>query len=102
MSAGYGEHLFNEIAQDIISSDICVFDAPDLNPNVMIEIGVALTWGIRTLIIREKDWKESPTDISGKTWAAYTDSGRIFNDEDHEEKLISLLEFAILKKRSVS
>lgn len=41
--AGYGEHLFNEIARDIISADIAVFEASDLNPNVMVEMGVALT-----------------------------------------------------------
>jgi hypothetical protein len=35
----------------------------------MIEIGVALTWGIRILIIREKNAKDIPTDISGQTWA---------------------------------
>ena len=45
--AGYvkSEHLFNEIARDIISSDIAVFETSDMAPNVFIEIGVALTWG---------------------------------------------------------
>lgn len=47
LGAGYGEHLFNEIARDIISADIAVFETSDLNPNVMIEMGVALTWGIQ-------------------------------------------------------
>jgi hypothetical protein len=45
LAAGYGEHLFNEICRDIISADIAVFDTSDLNPNVMLEMGVALTWG---------------------------------------------------------
>lgn len=45
LSAGYGEHLFNEIARDIIAADIAVFETSDLNPNVMVEMGVALTWG---------------------------------------------------------
>ncbi len=31
LSAGYGQHLFNEIARDIISADVAVFDASDLN-----------------------------------------------------------------------
>ena len=38
LSAGYGEHLFNNISSDIISADIAVFEASNLNPNVMIEI----------------------------------------------------------------
>jgi hypothetical protein len=53
LRAGYGEHLFNEIARDIIAADIAVFETSDLNSNVMIELGVALTWGIRVLPIRE-------------------------------------------------
>ena len=44
LAVGYGEHLFNEICRDIISADIAVFDTSDLNPNVMLEMGVALTW----------------------------------------------------------
>lgn len=43
LRAGYGEHLFNEIARDIISADIAVFDTSDQNPNVMVEMGVSLT-----------------------------------------------------------
>ena len=47
LHAGMVQHLFNEIARDIIGSDIAVFETSDLNPNVMLEMGVALTWGIR-------------------------------------------------------
>jgi hypothetical protein len=43
LRAGYGEHLFNEIARDVIRADIAVFETSDRNPNVMIEMGVALT-----------------------------------------------------------
>lgn len=43
LHAGYGEHLFNQIARDIISSDIAVFETSDIAPNIFIEIGVALT-----------------------------------------------------------
>ncbi len=46
LATGYGEHLFNEICRDIISADIVVFDTSDLNPNVMREMGVVLTWGV--------------------------------------------------------
>lgn len=55
LGAGYGEHLFNEIARDIISADIAVFDASDLNPNVMLEMGVALTWDRRTICSCERN-----------------------------------------------
>ena len=99
LSAGYGNHLFNEIARDIISADIGVFEASDLNANVMIEIGVALTWGIRVLPLRDKKAPKLPSDISGLTWVEYTNNGLEFLP-DHVRKLISIIEFAIRKKRS--
>lgn len=76
LAAGYGGHLFNQIACDIISSDIVVFDISDRNTNVMIELGVALTWGTRVLLIRDyRSPKDISTDISGQTWAEYSNDG---------------------------
>jgi hypothetical protein len=98
LAAGYGEHLFNEIARDIISADIAVFDTSDLNPNVMIELGVALTWGVRVLPIRLSDQHKPPSDISGQTWAEYSDSATRFVDPDHETKLVKMVERAVRKK----
>lgn len=99
LRAEYGQHLFNAITKDIISADIAVFELSDLNPNVMIEIGVALTWGVATLIIRERSSPTPPSDISGHPWAAYDDNAAIF-DAEHSENLISLLELVLIKKRS--
>ena len=98
LHAGYGEHLFNEIARDIISSDIAVFETSDLALNVFIEIGVALTWGSRVLLIKNENRSVPPTDISGQTYADYRDNGNIFLDEQHSEKLYRMVERAIRKK----
>jgi hypothetical protein len=99
LSAGYGGHLFNEIACDIISADIAVFEVSERNPNVMIELGVALTWGIRVLPIRHKNSPQhTPTDISGQTWAEYLDDGHMF-DSNHDAKIMSMVERASRKKR---
>lgn len=98
LAAGYGEHLFNEIARDIIASDIAVFDTSDLNPNVMLEIGVALTWGVRVLPIRMHSLTPPPSDISGQTWAQYKDNAAEFLDPDHPAKLVRMVERAIRKK----
>ena len=99
LAAGYGEHLFNEICRDIISADIAVFDTSDLNPNVMLETGVALTWGIRVFPIKMKDCPKPPSDISGHTWADYEDSGHIFVDPDHSKKMLRMVERAAKKKQ---
>ncbi|GJM08444.1 MAG: hypothetical protein DHS20C11_07200 [Lysobacteraceae bacterium] len=98
LAAGYGEHLFNEIARDIIAADIAIFDTSDLNPNVMVEMGVALTWGVRVLPIKRKGCAKPPSDISGQTWADYSDSAYTFADPDHGEKVVRMVERAIRKK----
>jgi hypothetical protein len=98
LHAGYGEHLFNEIARDIISSDIAVFETSDLAPNVFIEIGVALTWGSRVFLIKNENRPVPPSDISGQTYADYRDNGKIFIDAQHLEKLYRMVERAIRKK----
>ncbi|MGA9350453.1 MAG: hypothetical protein WBW48_16850 [Anaerolineae bacterium] len=98
LAAGYGEHLFNEIARDIITADIAVFETSDLNPNVMVELGVALTWGIRVLPIKLVGRPKPPSDISGQTWADYRDSGAQFVDSQHMRKLVRMVERAARKK----
>ena len=99
LAAGYGEHLFNDICRDIISADIAIFDTSDLNPNVMLEMGVALTWGIRVLPIKRKGRSKPPSDISGQTWADYDDSGQVFTDPDHFNKMVRMIERAARKKQ---
>lgn len=98
LHAGYGEHLFNEIARDIISSDIAVFETSDMAPNVFIEIGVALTWGSRVFLIKNENRPVPPSDISGQTYADYRDNGKTFVDPQHSEKLYRMVERAIRKK----
>jgi len=98
LTAGYGEHLFNTIARSIIGSDIAVFEVSDQNPNVMIELGVALTWGVRVLPLREKNSPKPPTDIPGQTWIEYEESGGKIIDEEFHRKLEKMIERAISKK----
>ena len=98
LEAGYGEHLFNEIARDIIAADIAVFETSDLNPNVMLELGVALTWGVRVLPIKRAGTQKPPSDISGQTWLDYNDNASTFADAEHDEKLVRMVERAVRKK----
>ncbi len=92
LRAGYGEHLFNQIARSIIAWDIAVFETSDGNPNVMIEMGVALTWGTRVHPIRQESRPEPPSDISGQTWACYRDSGAEWTDPRHFESVVRMVE----------
>lgn len=102
LQAGLGAHLFNSIASSIIGADIAVFDTSDLNPNVMIEMGVALTWGVRVLPVRERNTPSPPSDISGQTWVKYTDSGQsIVESPDFDAQLREMFTRAISKKGRV-
>lgn len=100
LRAGLGEHIFNQIARDIISSDIAVFETSDFNPNVMIEMGVALTWGVRVLPIKAEGKEEPPSDISGQTWANYRDSASEFVGSEYPDRLHAMVRRALRRKRS--
>ncbi len=101
LAGGYGGHVFNEIARNIISADIAVFDASDSNPNVMIELGVALTWGVTMIPIRAEGSEKNryPSDISGHTYLKYRKNGEEWLDTDHPIKLQKLIEGVIARKR---
>lgn len=92
LKAGLGEHLFNQIARDIIGADIAFFETSHLNPNVMLEMGVALTWGIRVVPIKQHTKPKPPSDVSGQTWVDYKDSCQTIMDIDFEKKLIIMIE----------
>lgn len=99
LGAGYGEHLFNEIARSIIGADIAVFESSDLNPNVMLEMGVALTWGVRVLPIRKKGCPKPPSDISGHTWIEYDENFLRIFDNNFDKRLIKMIERIMAHKR---
>jgi len=98
LAAGYGEHLFNQIARGIIGADVAVFETSDLNPNVMLEMGVALTWGVRVLPIKAEGKPVPPSDVSGQTWADYQNSGAEFLGFDHDDRIVAMIERALRKK----
>lgn len=98
LQGAYGAHLFNEIARDIIASDIAVFDTSDHPPNVMIELGVALTWGVAVLPIRVANSPTTPSDISGHTWVDHSVNGSVWHDPSHNTKLVNMVQLALRKK----
>jgi len=98
LAAGYGEHLFNQLARDIISSDIAIFETSDLNPNVMLEMGIALTWGKRVLPIKLQGCPKPPADVSGQTYADYLEDAKSFLAAGHNEEMFAMVERAIMKK----
>lgn len=64
----------------------------------MLEMGVALTWGVRALPIKAEGRPSPPSDVSGQTWVDYRDSALAFVDPDHHSKLLHMVERAVRKK----
>lgn len=100
LGAGLGEHLFNEIARSIIGADIALFETSHLNANVMLEMGVALTWGVRVIPLKEKNHPKPPSDVSGQTWVDYEESGLLISDPKFHERLVKAIERVIAMKGS--
>ena len=98
LKAGLGEHLFNQIARDIISSDIAIFETSDLAPNVFLELGVSLTWGSRVFLLKHRDAPKPSSDISGHTFTEYSDNASDLLDETHIESVYRMVERALWKK----
>jgi hypothetical protein len=100
LQSGIGEHLFNEIARDILSSDVAIFETSDLNPNVMIELGIALTSGTSVVPIRQEDSPNPPSDISGQVWIKYRDSAKTFaSSNDDGAKMFKDLFVRVMKEK---
>jgi len=64
----------------------------------MLEMGVALTWGVRVLAIKKEGCPKPPSDVSGQTWADYENSCERFIDGDHAGKLFRMVQRAARKK----
>lgn len=95
-----GEHLFNEIARDILSADIAIFDTSDLNPNVMIELGIALTSGVSVVPIRQENSPNPPSDISGQTWVQYRESaGHFLASADDGSRMFKDLIIRVMRNK---
>ena len=76
-----------------------MFETSDLNPNVMIEMGIALTWGKKVLPIKQKESPLPPSDISGQLHADYIKDWAVFISKTHQEDLSTMIERAIQEKR---
>ena len=98
LRSGAGEHLFNQIAREILSADIAFLEVSDRNPNVMIELGVSLAAGVSVVLIRSEESPDPPSDISGHTWTKYSDSASNLNFTDTNRELRELIERAITKR----
>jgi len=92
MLAGLGTHGFSRIARDILSADVAVFETSDWNPNVMLEMGIALTWGVAVVPLRRAAARPIPSDVSGQAYVLHEQSAALILSEAFGSQLLDLIE----------
>jgi hypothetical protein len=90
--AGLGTHGFSRVARDILSADVAVFETSDWNPNVMLEMGIALTWGVAVVPLRRAAARPIPSDVSGQTYVLHEQSAALILSEAFGSQLLELIE----------
>jgi hypothetical protein len=96
--AGLRRDGFNRVARDILGADLAVFETSDWNPNVMLEMGVALTWGVPVLPLRRATARPIVLDVSGQGYLLYEDSAARILREGFDDHLVGTIEDAIRMK----
>lgn len=96
--AGLKPDGFNRVARDVIGADLAVFETSDWNPNVMIEMGVALTWGVPVVPLRRAVARPIVLDVSGQGYVLHEDSAAQILCEAFDEQLMGMIEQAIRTK----
>lgn len=75
-----GKIIIEELKSLINGSDICIFEASDLNNNVFIELGLALAYEKPIIILVNSSVPNKiklPSDISGIVYVSYPDMGKL-------------------------
>jgi hypothetical protein len=61
----------SEVQGKLREADFVIADITGANPNVMIEVGMALAMGKRLLLLSQSRWKELPFDVAARQVAVY-------------------------------
>lgn len=96
--AGLKPDPFNRVARDIVGADLAVFETSDCNPNVMLEMGVALTWGVPVVPLRRAAARPIVLDVSGQGYVLHENSAAHILCEAFDEELVGTIEQAIRMK----
>lgn len=101
LKAGLGMHIMEEIITDIASADIAIFEVSDKNPNVFLEMGVALSHGVAIIPLKHKNSDAIPSDISGLVWVTYEENGNTILDDNFDYDLQTLISRVLKKKAAL-
>lgn len=71
------KHLYNIFVSAIANSDFFIADVTNTNPNVMLELGVAIQLNKNILIVTSDEHKKLPFDISGFRISRYKSKNKL-------------------------
>ena len=74
------QNIIADIIQPLCEADIILADLTGLNPNVMYELGVAHTFGKKTIVITQDNLSELPFDLKSYRTKNYTTHFKNFNE----------------------
>lgn len=74
-----GSVLWTEVTKAITDSDICIFDISENNPNVMIEVGLALGLGRQVFLLKNEESKRfsTPSDLRSTIYVTYQSTKKL-------------------------
>lgn len=88
-----GSRLWDQIMERIASSHVTIFDISENNPNVLIEVGIALGTGKHVIFLKCEQSKSSyPSDIHNFVFLPYHSSGTL-SAEPFLESVINSIEY---------
>ena len=78
-----GSTLWNEVTNAIRKSDICIFDISENNPNVMIEVGLALGLDRQVFLLKNKESERfsTPSDLRSFIYVTYPNRKKLNSSE---------------------
>lgn len=83
------KHLYDIFVSAIIKSDFFIADVTGTNPNVMLELGIAIQLNKNVLIVSSDDLKKLPFDISGFRVSRYKSKDELIKIIKDELKIFT-------------
>lgn len=77
VSRNEGFHIWCEICEGIINSSVCIFEISDNNPNVYLELGLAIAHGKEIVLVRNRTSGDVPSDLAGIKYVSYSNESEL-------------------------
>jgi hypothetical protein len=99
LRAQAGKPVLHRIVLDILSADLLFFDLTYLNPNVLLEIGIAYATNENLFLLSDERSKSPPpSDLAGLTYCKYSVEKTSFLNSFAERDIKSAMRKVLVRK----